>query len=338
MKNKKFLGRFAIILGVCLFIAIAAVILLYMKMEQYRGKASEADYTLEQNKRYCLVTSIDIKAGDIISEDTNVMEQSVYTGLSDDYYISKEDLPIVATVDIASGIPVMKNMATKEEITTDKREYEISVANLMVTQAESDIVDVRIMFPNGEDFLVLAKKTIRSLDLENSIFYTTMTEEEMLRFASATIDAYTISGTKIYTTKYLEPALQEEAEPNYPVRTETMDLLNSDPNILSLAQKTLNLTARLDMENRLGELSTEQLTAVASGHSLQDTAQGSAITKKNLETLDDEEQTIMDGASEGAVFDASRVDDTETLQSNQTADTTSEETTAETLTTETPQE
>lgn len=306
MKNKKIMIRFMIVLGVCLFVAIAAVILLVMKTKEYQSKAIEAEYNLESNKRYCFVTSVDIKAGDILSADANVMEQCVYTGLGSEYYITSGDLPLKATVDIPSGTPVMTNMTTKEEITDDLREYEISVANIMTNQQESDIIDIRIMFPNGEDYLVLSKKTIRGLDFENAIFFANMTEEEILRFASATIDAYTISGTRIYVTKYLEPSIQEEAIPDYPVKTETLDLLNSDPNILSLAQTTLNLTARLDLESRLNELMPEQLTAVSAGHGLTDTAQASVITKK-IETVDDTQEAVLnEDTTQEAVLDVTQ--------------------------------
>lgn len=182
----------------------------------------------------------------------------------------------------------------------------------MTDQKESDCIDIRIMFPNGEDYLVLSKKTIRTLHLDESIFYITLSEEEILRLASATIDAYTISGTRIYTTRYIEPSIQDEAIPTYPVRSETIDLLNTDPNILEIAQQTLNLTARLDLEQRLTGLTPEQLAATATGHGLTDTAQASVLTSKDTEDepLNDD-STISEYDEEGNLItnDESVVDE-----------------------------
>ncbi len=172
----------------------------------------------------------------------------------------------------------MKNMVTKLKVTKDMRKYELSVANLMTNQSENDYVDVRIMFPNGEDYTVLSKKPVYDVNLDNYLFYTYMAEDEIMSMASATIDAYTITGTRIYTTKYIESALQSEAVPNYLVKAETLDLIASDPNITNIATETLNLRARLDLESRLSGLTEDQLKAVAEGHELVDTAKASVLT------------------------------------------------------------
>ena len=98
-----------------------------------------------------------------------------------------------------------------------------------------------------------------------------MNEDEIMRMASAIIDAFTISGTKIYTTRYIESTLQEDAVPNYVVKPEVLDLINSDPNITEIATKTLNLQARIDLEQRLSGLTDDHLNAVVAGHQIEDT-------------------------------------------------------------------
>ena len=222
-----------------------------------------------------------IKSGDIIAdveEGGNVMAQEIYSGIEPTYYINEEDMGSIALIDIQEGQPVMKNMITTLEITGDTREVEITVVDLMVDQKVNDYIDIRIMFPNGEEYAVLSKKEIKNLVLESSIFYTYLNEEEILRLASATVDAYTMTGTKIYATRYIEPTLQNATIPNYLVRAETLDLMTSDPNIVTLAQNTMNLSARMSMEQRLSGLTEEQLAAVADGHGLQDTAKTAVLT------------------------------------------------------------
>ena len=51
----------------------------------------------------------------------------------------------------------MYNMVTDVVVDNDTRDYEISVANLTTDQKENDVVDIRVIFPNGEDYVILSK-------------------------------------------------------------------------------------------------------------------------------------------------------------------------------------
>lgn len=224
--------------------------------------------------------------GEIIEENVNVVKQNVYTGLESFNYITEEDLGSVAIVDIYEGMTVMDNMVTAVAIETDTREYEMQVVNLMTDQMENDVIDIRIMFPDGSDFLVLPKKQVKNLNLPNCVFWTYLNEEEILRMASATIDAYTITGTKIYAARYVESNLQEEAIPTYLVNAAVQDQMDStssyyDWNLLTKATTTLNQLARQNMEQKLALLSEERLAAVADGHGLEDTAKNSVLAGVN---------------------------------------------------------
>ena len=221
------------------------------------------------NQRTVYTAITDIRHGDTVEEGVNIQLQNVYTGLGAEVYIPQ-------------GVTVMKEMVTPVSIALDTREYEIQVARLMQDEIENDYVDIRIMFPSGQDFLVLPKKQIKNLNLENCVFWTYLNEEEILRLASATIDAYTITGTMIYATRYVESNLQDEALPTYIVNTYVQDMFDTtsayyDGNLLTKAIQTLNADARLDMEAKLKGLTPEKLAAVAAGHALEDTAKNSAL-------------------------------------------------------------
>lgn len=261
---------------------------------------------MESNKQTVYTAISDdgtgIRHGDIIEDGINVQQQTVYTGLDASNYITAEDLGTTAIVDIPEGTPVMANMVTPVSIATDTREYEMQVVNLMVDQEENDWVDIRIMFPDGSDYLVLPKKQIKNLSLENCVFWSYLNEEEMLRMASATIDAFTITGTKIYATRYVESNLQDEAVPTYLVNPSVQDMMDPssiyyDKNLLTKATTTLNTIARRNLEERLGNLSEEKLSAVNEGHGLEDTAKtsvltGDGYTEDNSEGYVDEEEYV----------------------------------------------
>ena len=103
----------------------------------------------------------------------------------------------------------MANMVEALTITTDTREFEITAVNLMVDQQENDIVDIRLAFPNGEDYLVLPKKQIKNLSLAYADFWTYMTENEILTYRSAVCDAYQTTGAYFYAVRYVESNLQD---------------------------------------------------------------------------------------------------------------------------------
>jgi hypothetical protein len=300
-KNKIKLLASALIVVFLILIASVVIIVIGKKaMNEYELQIDDLQYELDANTRTVYVASSDILAGETLSEGVNVYKQTIYSGLDEDSYMSESELGSIARIDIPAGEPVMDSCITSLYIDEDSREYEMSVATLMTDQEELDYVDVRIMYPNGEDYTVLSKKVINNLNLENCVFYTYLNEDEILRMASATIDAYTISGTRIYTTRYIESNLQDAATPNYPVRAETIDLLNSDPNIIKLAVETVSLQARMDLEERMKSLSEDQLKAVAEGHSLEDTAKTSVLLdgQYNYEATEEETEELYNGYDE----------------------------------------
>ena len=284
MKKKVKRMTAGLIVMAILIIALAAA-LVYNRNALKEERAVTDAYAAEMlaNQQTVYTATADIRHGDTVQEGVNVELQNVYTGLSKGVYMTAEELGSTAIIDIPLGVTVMKEMVTPVTIAKDTREYEIQVARLMQDQVENDYVDIRIMFPNGVDQLVLPKKQIKNLNLENCVFWSYLNEEEILRLSSAIIDAYSITGTRIYATRYVESNLQDEALPTYLVNTNVQDMFDTtsayyDGNLLSKAIQTLNADARLDMERKLKNLTSEKLAAVAAGHALEDTAKNSALT------------------------------------------------------------
>lgn len=305
------------ILTLLVLVAAGTAIYLKMTLNDTQDVLASAQEEMEANKKIVYVVSTDdgfgISKGDILQENVNVKKQQIYSGLEDYNYITEEDMGSTAVVDMYEGMTVMTNMITPLDIANDTREYELQVVNLMVDQKENDYVDIRIMFPDGTDFLILPKKPVFNLNLENCVFWTYLNEEEILRMASATIDAYTITGTKIYATRYVESSLQEQATPNYLVNEYVQDMMDPtsafyDNNLLTKAIDTLNAIARSNLEERLGKLSDEKLEAVAEGHGIEDTAKTSVLTGLGLQDNGEEnfdgnynnEVMTEDAAAEGS--------------------------------------
>ena len=173
-------------------------------------------------------------------------------------------------------------MVAHDEASEGDRDYEVRVANMMTSQAENDLVDIRILFPNGKDYVIASKKRVQNLNLDTASFSCLMNEEEMLRMGAATIDAFTISGTYIYTVRYTEGTISEETIPTYPVRAEVIALMEEDPNVVTRAQETLNAAIRANLERSLASLSKEHVTAVTSGWDTNDNAGNQVILKDSV--------------------------------------------------------
>ena len=314
MKRKKRNRMLIMIVVIVLLALIICSFFEYSKIQDLKAANIMYQTELSNNQQTVYVATDLINAGDIVTdtgENANVEKQTVYTGLESYNYITESEMNTRAKVDIAAGVPVMYNMVTDVVVDNDTRDYEISVANLTTDQKENDVVDIRVIFPNGEDYVILSKKQITNLNLENCVFTSQLNEEEILRFASAIVDAYMTTGARIYTTRDVEENIQETSTPNYPVRETTIALINSDPNVVTKATETLNLEARLSLEQRLGTLTEDELDAVSEGFGLTDTAKSSVLgststATSNEETTDTESADVSsetDSASDSGTTD-----------------------------------
>ena len=303
MRKGSGLKKLLVVMAVILVLAIVLIIYGVNELNSYKEYSNALQEEIDSNTVLVYVAKDEgISAGETLEDGVNVMKQSVLTVLPSEFYIKTEDLGTQALIDIDAETPILKSMVSDFMVESDTREYELSVVSLMTDQKENDFVDVRILFPNGEDYVVLTKKQVCNLNFEYCVFDTFMSEEEILRMSSAMIDAFTVSGTRIYCTRYVEPSLQDEATPTYIVRNELIDLIHSSPNVISIAEHTLNLVARNDLESRLSVLSEEQLSAVVAGNDLVDTAKNSVLLQKEQDALYEEEygEDITDESLEDA--------------------------------------
>lgn len=277
-KNRgKIVARVMVLIVVLIGIALLGYTGYNRLVDKYSAKITDLNKTIEANKQSIYVASRYIVAGETLDPDENVVKQNVVSGIDSYLYIDASDLGKQAVVDIDEGTPIMTNMISSTVIADDTRTYDTATVVMMADQSDYDVVDIRIVFPNGEDFLLLSKKTVSNVDHDNCRFNMILNEEELLRFKCALVDAYCITGTKLYTVRYIEPSVQEAGIPNYPVRDEIIALMQSDPNVVTYAEETLNVAARIDLEGRLQLLTEDQLNASAAGNQVTDTANSSVL-------------------------------------------------------------
>ncbi len=265
--NRKRRARIAleVIIALAVF-AIAAIVVIILGRQRIKmdeDTIAQLNASIAMNQRRVYVASVDITAGEQLTME-NLSLTTISSGIDASLYMTESELGYKARIDIPFGTAIELKDITEAQITKDARALEITAVTLASNQQNHDIVDVWIMFPDGEGFIVLAKKEIFNLNMDTSVMDFYMTEEEHHIYNSACVDAY-IRGGKLYTAKYIEPTIQDEAVPFYPVSAEIQALINSgDPNIVTRATRSLNSAARADLERRLEAISEDVLSAMGS--------------------------------------------------------------------------
>ncbi len=255
----------------------------------------------DANKRYVYIAKDAIRAGTILTEE--YFEQVyAYAGMGSDFYMNIEDMGKVLLLDIPQGTQMLKSMVSKQLEAKGMREVECDVIGLNNNLADGDYVDIRLALPNGEDYIVLAKKSIHDLNRDestqqlNGICYLWLTEEEILYLSASIVDAYLYQGAILYTTKYIEPSIQEASVVTYVPSLASIELINQDANILDKAKSELKENLRKSLENRLAEYLNTNVSEIV--WSVDSNREQEAVTKSQEQAKEEAAVSIEKGENE----------------------------------------
>lgn len=262
-RNSFLLGMLVTFIICAIIIAIfyAVIIAPEKKKESERGKAVTA---------YALNT--DVKSGQEITADM-LTKVDTYQNLIPQNYIDMAQIAnvesgkkVIAKIDMYKNTLLTAASITVEgkEVTNDVRTMEYNMLALPINVNVGDYVDVRITFPNGQDFIVIAKKEIKNIQGETVTF--DLTEEEILMLNSAVVESYIMTASNIYVAKYVEPGMQEKAAKTYTPTSEVYNLIKSDSNIVETAKTELisrfNADSRSEMNSSVNQYSQNSLTNI----------------------------------------------------------------------------
>ncbi|MBR0350877.1 MAG: hypothetical protein IJH76_03550 [Clostridia bacterium] len=156
-------------------------------------------------------------------------------------YIELNTVPLVAKIALKANTVLTREMLAKGEnsFANDVRREEYNTFILPMDLTTGDYVDIRLMLPTGQNYIVVSKKEVEVPIINGAesadTIWMNVSEDEILTISSAIVDAYRIEGSKLYATKYTEAGMQQAATPTYVVSSETASLMNKDPNILKKA-------------------------------------------------------------------------------------------------------
>ena len=161
-------------------------------------------------------------------------------------FIELNNVPVIAKVTMKKNTIITKELIAKGDntIADDVRRQEYNSFVLPMDLTTGDYVDVRLMLPTGQDYIVISKKEVEVPIVggaeSTDTVWLKVGEDEILTLSSAIVDAYRIMGSKLYLTKYTEAGMQKASTPTYVATAETVNLINRDPNILAKASEELN--------------------------------------------------------------------------------------------------
>lgn len=203
-------------------------------------KSYEAGTNKKYNENYTkevCVLNKDIVQGQTITDDmlslVRVHQGTVPTGAVLDKGSATGQ---VAKFNIAAYTPITGNMLTTKILDTDIREQEVNTILMPSDLIEGQFVDIRVMFPNGTDYIVLAGKQVNKISGQTMWF--SLKEDERLILNSAIVDSFLNKGTKLYATIYSDPEAQVkyEADREAVVKGELIELIKQElPELAALA-------------------------------------------------------------------------------------------------------
>lgn len=157
-------------------------------------------------------------------------------------YLELNNVPLIAKVTMKKNTLITTELLSKgdNQVQDDVRKQEYNMIVLPMDLATGDYIDVRVQFPNGQDFIVVSKKEVEIPNVNgtdsNDTIWISLTEDEILHMSCAIVDVAQVKGAKIYATKYTEAGMQKAATPTFPVNESTSALIRSDSNILERAK------------------------------------------------------------------------------------------------------
>ena len=210
-------------------------------MQQTRERLSYYEQLHEQYSYASLfVLTRDVTAGEELTADMFRMQRvQSEEDLSAAQSLTQEDLiGKRLKVSLTKGAALSADVVYEGvPITDDERRVELRELELPQTLRENEFVDIRIVFPNGEDYLVVGHKRvyrmIRDDEGEVLALQLRLLEEELLRYQAACVDTKTYQDTRLYAVQYTGE-FQSAAQVYYPVNRAVFRLLQWDPNIVEL--------------------------------------------------------------------------------------------------------
>ena len=246
---------------------------------QYREAASEKEVLIQQNAvlqnsidaigpiTQVWTVKVDVFAGKVINEDELIQQTIPVSSITDNYIMDKADLVgKYYKVDMHPGVSLTKDVIMEEVLDSIVYERDMTFDYLPLGLAVGDYVDIRIMLPYGEEFIIIEHERVMQIVENARTIKLLLNEAQLALWTSAMTDdaLWGGKGLQLYVTKYVEPGITELAVPYYPVRKEMESVVTLNPNIKN-KRECINTSLRDKIEQMLANVVDEDAGALSSG-------------------------------------------------------------------------
>lgn len=265
---------------------LVSAVLAYMLIQL---KSAENDRVAKQKSVFVMTSSV--ASGNAV--DSSMLKQTkVDSSVAPSDAVTLGDFTenTIAKIDLTKGVIVTSAMISEKdnEVKDSLRVQEYNMINIPSQIATGDFIDIRLRMPDGHDYIVVSKKkveipTINGIDSLNTI-WVKLTEDETILMSNAIVEAYQMEGALLYTTKYVEPGMQQNATPTYVPSAEVLNLITQNPNIEQEAKQAIYSRYNGDAAGIRNNINSE-LNSVDS-----DTRKSNTISGVSTETQTTKEQ------------------------------------------------
>ena len=223
-------------------------------------KNKEKYYFVKINNTDCKIYIANDQGKEEVATNLTAEDKAFYEG-NNNNASNRRDITVatdavIAKVAMTANTVITSSLVvrTDEVQTNDVRTQEYNMLVLPTELGPEDYVDVRLMLPNGQDFIVVSKKRVGIPQTSDGTYMAdtitmNLAEDETISMSAAIVEAYKINGSKIYVTKYTDPGIQEKSIETFIPTQEIAELINSDPNIVTTAREALKARYTTGLKN-----------------------------------------------------------------------------------------
>lgn len=301
LRTKKLLWAGVIGASIMLILSTVAGYFFYTKSQEreiklrdkYRAELSVLNETVAQNEKGWALKQ-DVERGEIITQEMVEQVTLPAAAKSQDTIeaVSLSSTDRYARADMKAKTVLVETMLYEDEpISDDVREGEYSFIELPTKLKNDDFVDIRIQFPNGDDFIFLSKKKVK--EVNGLTMWVNMNEGEQLTMSSAIVDAF-VEEAKIYAMPYVDGPMQDASMLTYPVKSNVLELIKSSPNIVNIAQLNLEKQNRQRLDAGLNAIDDETRQKLRQGQSQSDSKREQDDAERELNATNQFDQPNQD--------------------------------------------
>lgn len=194
-----------------------------------------------------------VKMGQEIKEEDLILQTVPTSSVPSNVITNKQSLiGNYFRIEMEPGVPITADFVVSDKYIGSVYERDIFLDSLPIGTTVGDYIDIRVVLPGGEEFVIFPHKRINAR-FENAVKMK-LDEADLWLYTSMMVDRslYKDVGFKIYATKYVDPGAHDKTVAYYPVRKEVVDIMNISGNLTDIQKaRMFNDNLRTSIDTKL---------------------------------------------------------------------------------------